>query len=221
MNGRDFGSSWIRRHLTYSNVTATLALFLALGGTSYAVLRVSSDDVVNNSLRSADIRNETLRSRDVRDRGLHARDLRRNSLGSGVVKESALGTVPRATESDRVGGATAQDLRIRCPSDTVAKAGVCIESSPRPPDGFLGATTHCDNAGRGLPTMPQLDQFARSRGPLPQAEWTSSVYRNPDNGPNPFDELEAVVLSDGGQVSYARVYLAVQHAFRCVALPSN
>ena len=47
------------------------------------------------------------------------------------------------------------------------------------------------------------------------------MYRNPDNGMNPSDQLEAVALSGDGIVSYDRVNLAVQHAFRCVALPSN
>jgi hypothetical protein len=28
-------------------------------------------------------------------------------------------------------------------------------------------------------------------------------------------------MSGFGDISYGRVYLAVQHAFRCVALPSN
>ena len=66
-----------------------------------------------------------------------------------------------------------------------------------------------------------LNRFAGTHGPLsPAGEWTSSVYRNPDNGPDPFDQLEAVVLTGGGVVSYDRVNLAVQHAFRCVALPS-
>src|SRR5215208_5636282 len=117
--------------LTYANVTATLALFVALGGTSYAVLRVDSRDVVNNSLRSEDIRHNTIRSRDVHDRTLRARDIRRNSLGAGVVKESALGTVPRASEAERVGGATAQDLRVSCPPNTVAGTGACVEGSAR------------------------------------------------------------------------------------------
>ena len=70
--------------------------------------------------------------------------------------------------------------------------------------------------------MPQLDPFARIHGPLgAQGEWTSSVYRNPDNGMNAFDQLEAIVLGEGAIVAYERVNLAVQHAFRCVALPSN
>jgi hypothetical protein len=214
--------SAIRRHLSYSNVIATAALFVALGGTSYALIRVDSGDVVNNSLRSTDLRNNSVRSRDVRDRTLRALDLKPNGLGGGVVKESALGKVPLAADAERVGGATAQDLRLRCPGETVAKAGVCIETTIRPVDGFFGATSTCDGARRGLPTMAQLDRFAVLSGPLSAAgEWTASVYRNPDNGSDPFDQLEAVVLTGGGVVSYDRVNLAVQHAFRCVALPSN
>ena len=214
--------SSLRKHLSYSNVAATAALFTALGGTSYAVISVDSSDVVNNSLRSEDLRNNSVRSRDIRDRTLRARDLRPNTLGGGVINESTLSQVPRAADAERVGGATAQQLRIACPADTIVKAGVCIEHTGRPPDGFLGATNTCDNAGRSLPTMAQLDRFLRVRGPLSaQGEWTSNVYRNTGNGPNAFDQLEAVILSGDGAVSYDRVYLAVQHAFRCVALPSN
>jgi hypothetical protein len=110
---------------------------------------------------------------------------------------------------------------VRCPTDTVAEAGICIERSARTPVDFLGAINQCDQAGRGLATIPQLDAFLRSHGPAPQAEWTASVYRNPDNGANLFDQLEAVVLGQGAEPSYERVYLAVQHGFRCVALPSN
>jgi hypothetical protein len=211
----------LRDQLTYANVLATVALFVALGGTSYAVLHVGSDDVVDNSLRSKDIRNNTLRGRDVHDRTLAARDIGRNKLGPAVIKESALGVIPNAIDAERVGGSTAQDLRVRCPSNTIARAGVCIEAAPRNPDGFLGAVNICDQAGRGLPTMPQLDAFLRANGPATTPEWTGSVYRNPANGSNQFDQLEAVVLNGFGEVGYDRVYLAVQHAFRCVALPSN
>jgi len=213
--------SSFRSRLSYSNVTATAALFIALGGTSYAVIRVDSGDVVNNSLRSTDLRNNSVRSRDVRDHTLRPRDLRRNGLGGGAVKENALGRVPLAANAERLGGSPASDLRVQCPTNTLAQAGICIEEGARAADGFLGATNTCANAGRGLPTMAQLDRFAGTRPLSPAGEWTSSVYRNPDNGGDPFDQLEAVVLTGGGAVGYERVYLAVQHAFRCVALPSN
>jgi hypothetical protein len=200
---------------------ATLAFFVALGGTSYAVLHIDSDDVLDNSLRSRDVRNGTLRSRDVRDQTLRARDVRPNSLGGRAVKESALRRVPRALNADRLGNAPAAEFRLRCPIRTVAKAGVCLEAVPREPTDYLGALHTCDLVDRGLPTMPQLDRFARSRGPLAQPEWTGSVYRNPANGALPTEQLEAVLLGGGGDPSFERVYLAVQHAFRCAALPSN
>jgi hypothetical protein len=202
-------------------VTATLALCIALGGTSYAVIQVGSDDVIDNSLRSRDIRNGGVLSRDVRDRTIRARDVHSEALGSRVIKESALGTVPRADNSDNLGGASAQDLRVKCPADTLSKAGICIETAARTPDGFVGAVDQCSRAGRQLVAMAELDLYARSNGPLIQPEWTSSVYRNPDNGPPPVDELEAVVLHAEGNVSYDRVHVPVQHAFRCFALPSN
>ena len=72
-----------------------------------------------------------------------------------------------------------------------------------------------------MPTMPQLDRFARSEGPLTAAgEWTSSVYLYAASG-STFDELEALVLAGGGDVSRDRVNSPAEHAFRCVALPSN
>jgi len=200
---------------------ATLALFIALGGTSYAISRVGSDDVVDNSLRSRDIRNGGVLSRDLRDRTIHGRDVRSGTLGARVVKESALGTVPQAANADRVGGASAQDLRVKCPAGTLGKAGVCIETTARSPDGFVGAVDQCSRAGRQLIAMAELDLYARSNGPLPQSEWTASVYRNPDNGPAAVEQLEAVLISGLGDVSYDRVHVPVQHAFRCVALPSN
>jgi hypothetical protein len=213
--------SSFRKRLSYSNVTATAALFIALGGTSYAVMRVDSRDVVDNSLRSRDLRNNSLLSTDIRDRTLQARDLRRNGLGGGVVKESSLGRVPLAADAERVGGSPASSFFLRCPADTIARAGVCIEEGGRPAAGFFGAMSICDNAGRGLPTMAQLDRFAGTHPLSPTGEWTSNVYRNTDNGPDPLDELEAVVLLGAGAARYERVNLAVQHGFRCVALPSN
>ena len=216
-----FVTEYLRGHLSYSNLVATVALFVALGGTSYALLRVGSADVIDNSLRSKDIRNNTLRSRDIRDSNIRDRDVRRNGLGSRSIKESALDTVPSAADAERLGGFTAENLRVRCPSGTIAKASVCLEASSRLPAGFVTAAERCDEAGRGLPTFAQLDPFARANGPLPQPEWTASVYRNPEPPGTPAEQLEAVLLAGVGDVSYGRVHSTEQHPFRCVALPSN
>jgi hypothetical protein len=56
--------------LTYANVTATLALFVALGGSSYAALNLP-----RNSVGSKQIRTAAVRSREVKDRSLGVKDL--------------------------------------------------------------------------------------------------------------------------------------------------
>jgi len=41
--------------LTYANVVATLALFVALGGSSYAAIRITGANVKDGTLSSRDI----------------------------------------------------------------------------------------------------------------------------------------------------------------------
>ncbi len=40
----------LRSRLTYANVMATLALFVALGGTSYAAAKIGSAQIKDNSI---------------------------------------------------------------------------------------------------------------------------------------------------------------------------
>ena len=69
--------------LTYSNVMASAAVFIALGGCSYAAMKITGDDVRNGSLSGKDIRNGSLGSGDVRDGSLRAADLRPGVLKAG------------------------------------------------------------------------------------------------------------------------------------------
>ena len=64
-------------------VVALTALFLALGGSAYALV-VTGKTIRNNTVTGKDIRNGTLKAKDVG----------KNSLGEGAIKESTLGTVP-------------------------------------------------------------------------------------------------------------------------------
>ncbi len=60
--------------LTYANVTASIALFIALGGTSYAAVNLP-----RNSVGAKHLRSESVRSSEVRDGSLEARDLSRRA----------------------------------------------------------------------------------------------------------------------------------------------
>jgi hypothetical protein len=71
----------LRSRLTYANVMATVAVFVALGGTSYAALTITGKQVRNNSLTGKDIKN--LKSADVANRSLLAEDFRSGALPQG------------------------------------------------------------------------------------------------------------------------------------------
>lgn len=84
----------LRVRLTYSNVMATIAVFVALGGSSYAALRVGSKQIADNSVRSRDVRNNNLTGKDVKARSLTASDIKRRSLTASLFKA---GQLPAAT----------------------------------------------------------------------------------------------------------------------------
>ena len=56
----------MRSKLTYANVTATLALFLALGGSSYAVVQYTGKNIQDGSLTTKDVKNRSLLKRDFK-----------------------------------------------------------------------------------------------------------------------------------------------------------
>jgi hypothetical protein len=112
--------SWIRARVTYANTTSTLALFVALGGTSYAIATgaIGSREIKNNSVRSKDVRNGTILGKDVR----------REALGGRQVNERSLSAVPSATDANALGGAPAGDyLKTGTPA-----GGALTGSLPNP-----------------------------------------------------------------------------------------
>lgn len=67
----------IRKRLTYANVIATLALFIALGGGAFAAFRLPRNSVGNRQLR----RNAVTGSK-VKDGTLTGSDFKKGSIGS-------------------------------------------------------------------------------------------------------------------------------------------
>ena len=103
-------------HFLANNVFGLLALFVALGGTAYAVNTVRSTDIVDGEVKSVDIGNGEILSADVKDQSLTTFDVSTflgadvvdNTLTGDDVDESTLGRVPDAA---RVGGVDAAELR--------------------------------------------------------------------------------------------------------------
>ena len=85
-------------------VVALLALFLALAGGAYGALRISSRQIVDNSIRSRDVRDNALVGKDVRNRSLGAADIKFDSLTGNQIDEPTLERVPRAADAQSLQG---------------------------------------------------------------------------------------------------------------------
>jgi hypothetical protein len=80
--------SRIRSQLSYANVVATLALFLALGGTAFAAVALTKNSVKSRHIgkgqvRAADIGKNAVTSAKVKNRTLLASDFKAGQLSAG------------------------------------------------------------------------------------------------------------------------------------------
>jgi hypothetical protein len=98
----------LRRRPSPALAIAVIALFVALGGSAYA-LSITGSDVVNGSLTGSDIRNRSLTQFDLKGRALKGTLMIKDSVGYNAVKEQVLDAskfkqVASSKDSDRVGG---------------------------------------------------------------------------------------------------------------------
>jgi hypothetical protein len=193
----------LRQRLTYANVMSTLAVFVALGGSSYAALTIDGSSIKNRSIP--------------------AKKLKRNSITGREVRESKL-NVTHARRAERLGGFTADQLRVHCPDDTFPIADVCVERTARGPAAYSSAVLEClgvgtpAGPGRRLPTHGELRAALGAVQLAAGGELTSSVYPSTSN-PGQLDVL--YVIDQVGGAALTPNTFAGSKAYRCVADPLN
>jgi hypothetical protein len=181
---------------------STLAVFVALGGSSYAALTISGSSIKNRSIP--------------------AKKLKRNSITGKEVRESSL-NVRSARNADRLEGFTANELRVHCPKDTFVIADVCVERTPRSASSYGSAVIECLSVGtpagpgRRLPTHGELRAALGAVTLAAGGELTSNVY--PSSSPGQLDVL--FVTDEVGSVALSPDTVAGGKPFRCVTDPLN
>jgi hypothetical protein len=137
-------------------LTALLALFVALGGSAYAVSTVGPRDIktgavgtraiANNSVRATDIRTAAVTSRDVKDNSLTNADIDNSTLRA--LSATSADTATSATNATNAGNAGVLDgldstafTRPACTSQSGAIKGVVtINASATFPSTFTAVT---------------------------------------------------------------------------------
>jgi hypothetical protein len=210
----------LKPRITSAHVIAVLALFVALGGSAFAV------DNFGNKNRSTKIQGS-----DIRDRSLTSRELKSNSVNGRVVKERSLGAVPRAQNSARLAGQPATTFLDRCPDGTKGIASTCVELQPRPAASYRSAANECslidnrERVGRRLPTQQEL-MVALSDPDVqlaPGGELTATVYPS-QSRPGRLDVLvikDEVFNDEDGDVALVPDDGSGAKSYRCVTDPMN
>ncbi len=89
---------------TYATVASSLALLVALGGTSYAITQIGTAQLKNNAVTTPKIKNGAVTGAKVKDRALTGADLKDGSITGADVTESSLAKVPAAATADALTG---------------------------------------------------------------------------------------------------------------------
>jgi len=197
----------LRHRLTYANVMSTLAVFIALGGSSYATVSISGSNIKNRSISASKVK--------------------KNALTGLQIRESTLGRVNRARLADN----SLRPLKLRVvavmqtsPADTYPTSDVCVERVPRAASSYGGAVLTCldigrpAGPGRRLPTHGELRASLTAFDLAPGGELTSHVYPSA-SVPGGVDVL--YVTNAVGNVALTPDSIAGGKSYRCVTDPLN
>jgi hypothetical protein len=200
----------MRPRISYANVVSTLALILALGGVSYAAVRING--------------------KTLKDRTVAAKKIKKNSLTGTEIKEAKLGKVPlaaladnatnatHATDANTVGGQAPSAFKLSCPQGTTLVIGQCFETSLRAAANWSAANGACGAAGRRLPTLSELESARQNNVtvgvPPNNYELTSTfVFAN-----NPPTETIMAISPQGFRLTQTP---SDTRPFRCIQSPTN
>jgi hypothetical protein len=142
----------VRKHLRFANVVSLAALFVALGGTSYAAL--------------------TITGKQVKNRSLTAKDVKRNTLGGSEIKEAKLGLVPKARDATR---AATAERALRADSAGRADSAAHSDSAAR-----AASAANADSVGgRGPGEFVSADRLFRGFATARRDQSATVIARGP------------------------------------------
>ena len=203
----------IGRRLTYANVMATLAFFVAVGGTTIAATKIDGGDIKRGSIKGKSLAKQTVA----------ASKLKPDSVGGPQIREASLSPVPSAElafgarDADLLGGMSAGELTDACPPGTQVYASGCFETTLRSALPWDDAAAQCGGLGARLPGLGELEGFRRLAGTtLANPEHTDQVF---DADGNHFDNdgFVTIAMNNNGVLASGFAYGQESAAqYRCV-----
>jgi hypothetical protein len=121
-----------------SMAVAVMALVVASTGPSYAAGLIGSDDIRNNTIRSADVRDDKLKGRDVKNGSLGSMDVRDESLKA---RDFAPGQLPAGQQGPAGPAGVGRWALVDASGAIVAQSGGFTVTAAYPTLAPMGADT--------------------------------------------------------------------------------
>jgi len=185
--------SRFRRHLSYANVMASIAVFVALGGGAYAATTINGSKIIKGTVGGAKLKKGTITNTQVKA----------NSLTGSSIDESSLGTVPSAQtaqtaasattaatattagnantaliaeDAETLEGHTSKEFLVNCPVETELYGGMCWDEDVRDAKNWIEASRECGNTDGRLPSLSELIAYVTQDGTQVNGHnWTGDV----------------------------------------------
>jgi hypothetical protein len=170
--------SLLRRRPTYSGVTSTLALVLALGGGAYAATALPANSVGSKQLKKnavvpAKIKKNAVVAAKIKQGAVNSSKVKNGSLTGADINLSSLGTVPSATNSTNAPHAASSAAIDRA----ILRTAAGTTTGPT-----AAATANCDTGyrpvGGGARVADEQNAFLVDSYPEPGG-WTARVATDP------------------------------------------
>lgn len=174
----------LRSHVRH-NAVGYLALFVALGGTSYAAVAVTGRDIVDDTVTTTDVKDASLLPRDFKGGSLPLAGAAARRTGRTVLRAASHTSMvaPSPSAPGFGGGSTLQSeprVAVTCRRGEVVTGGAAtVESSPEnPQQGRFGNAADRPIAGRrGVPVGWETPAFTRQIwSDTPPHSETRTVY---------------------------------------------
>lgn len=225
------------RHLSFANVLAVTALFVALGGVGYAAATINGNSIKKQTIGAGKLKKGTLTSAQVKA----------NALTGSVIDESTLNLVPaaqtavsaqtatsattaqsattaesattaqsaaKADEAETLDGFTPEELQVSCPAETSLYGGVCWDDGVRPVKTWIGASVECGEAGGRLPSLSELIAYVLRDGiQVAAPHWSADVVELASG--------EETALARDETVTTSHKSVGTDFGFRCVFYQAN
>jgi hypothetical protein len=153
----------IPKLLSFSNIVACLALFVALGGSVYAAGKISGKQIKASSLPGNRIKPRTVTANRIKAKTLTGRQIKKHSLSGNEINQGTLTGISAASLANVQYQVTTVSLAGNSSNGTTATVDC-------PPDTHViggGATLSNDEGG-----------FVSDSGPSPQQTgWTATGFR--------------------------------------------